>query len=373
MLATVRCLSAHGYEVTAIGTSPAAPGLWSRAVSARRLAPDARRDVDGFLRKLVTIARGSDHDVLLPGTDAALLVVSHYRELVEPYVRLGLPPHETVERALDKERLGAEAAIVGLPAPESRLCESVEAALDAARSFGFPVIVKPIHTAVEEAGATSRRASQPAADGEAVRSAWRAFGRCIVQRWDRGSVISFGGVATNQGLLGFAVSRYARLWPPQAGNVSFSETIDPPGVLVERVEALIAALGWEGVFELELIDHPGGGFSAIDFNPRPYGSLGLAAAAGVPLPALWCEWLLGGTPRPRRAAIGVRYRWEDADLRHAAWQLSHGAPALTLKVLRPQRNVTHAYLRARDPAPAVARALQLARQLPRLSTQRRAG
>ena len=83
-------------------------------------------------------------------------------------------------------------------------------------------------------------------------------GACIVQRCVSGSVVSFGGVATDSGLLGYVVSRYARTWPALAGNVAFSETIVPPAGLVEKVEELVGRIGWFGLFELELIETDGG-------------------------------------------------------------------------------------------------------------------
>jgi predicted ATP-grasp superfamily ATP-dependent carboligase len=143
--------------------------------------------------------------------------------------------------------------------------------------------------------------------------------------------------------------------------VCFSETIPRPPGLVERVEALTTELGWEGMFELELMEHPNGSFGAIDFNPRAYGSLALAVAAGVPLPALWCSWVLGERVEPMQARPGVRYRWEDADLRYLRWQLWARDLDRALRVMRPHRGVVHAYFRFSDPAPSLARMIELAR------------
>jgi len=100
----------------------------------------------------------------------------------------------------------------------------------------------------------------------------------------------------------------------------------------------------------------------IDFNPRPYGSLSLACAAGVPLPSIWCKWLLGERSLvPPGQRVGARYRWEDSDLRYAAWELRRGGVRRAASVLTPQAGVTHAYFRSADPAPFAARGLELAR------------
>lgn len=364
MLAAVRCLDGDGFEVTGVGTTRTAPGLWSRAVEDRRLAPDPRQDAEGFIEKLEEIVRATRHDVLIPGTDAALLAVSQHRDRLAPHVRLGLPDKAVVERALDRDCLASEASRVGLAPPEAQTCMTVQDALVAAESFGYPVLVKPVHTVVEQNGAFHRSASVLARDGSALESAARRFGSCIVQRQAQGNVISFGGVATGSGLIGCVVSRYKRTWPPEAGNVCFSETIASPAGLVESVQELVAGIGWEGMFELELIQSPDGTVAAIDFNPRAYGSMSLAVAAGVPLPALWCRWLLGEELNRHDARVGVRYRWEDADLRHFAWKLRKSDLASALDVIKPRSEVTHAYLTARDPGPVIARAVQLVQRTP---------
>jgi predicted ATP-grasp superfamily ATP-dependent carboligase len=360
VLATLRCLSQAGYEVTAVACTRAAPGFWSRASSARRLGPDPRDDLAGFVESLQQILRERRHDVVLPGTDAALLAISRHREGLARYARLGLPGKQIVEGALDRERLGEAASSAGLARPDERVCANLEEALEAAARFGYPLLAKPIQTVVERQGGADRRASVLARNERALASVVRSFGGCIVQRRLRGSVISFAGVATETGLLGFVVSRYARTWPPDAGNVCFSETVAAPPGLADRVEALVARLQWVGLFELELIEAADGRFAAIDFNPRAYGSMSLAVAAGVPLPALWCGWLFGERGRPRcTPRLGVRYRWGEADLSNAVWRLRGGAELTALGSLRPHKGVVHPYFQRADPVPAAARAVQL--------------
>lgn len=360
VLAAIRCLHRAGVSVTAAATTATAPGLWSRCVTRRRVVPDPAHSVAEFVDELEAILTARTHHILLPGTDASLLAVSLHRERLEAHTRLGLPEHDVVERSLDKNVLASVAAQFGLGAPETRTCRCYDEALRAARAFGYPVFVKPLHTVVETGGVTRRWASRLIMDDAGVAAAVHAFGHCIVQRRVRGSVVSLGGVATANGLLGAVASRYIRTWPPVAGNVSFSETIPMPARLEEHVTALVAQLGWIGIFELELIHDLDGSFAAIDFNPRAYGSLRLADAAGVPLAALWCRSVLGEHPASAEARVGVRYRYDDADLRHVFLQLREGHPAAAIAVARPRRRVTHAFFAADDPLPIMARGLQLA-------------
>ncbi len=311
-LAVVRCLSAGGYRVTAAAINRGSPGLWSRHCSARRLLPDPREEgVEAFVERLERLLREQPHDVLLGVRDETVYALSAHRDRIAPLVETGLPEHHVVERAMNKVLLASEAEKVGLATPEQHVCEGIDQALDAARMFGFPVVVKGVRSAEEAGGCSVRHPSVLAWEEPSLRDLQRRTATCIVQRRAAGAVVQFGAVATEDGLIGRLLTRSSRTWPPEAGNPSYIETIAVPGDLSERVAALIDAIGWRGLFQLELIELPGGALRVIDFNPRPYGSIGLARAAAAPLASLWCAWLLGERPLPpppvRDLRIGGRW------------------------------------------------------------------
>lgn len=362
-LDAVRTLAAAGYRVTSAATNRKAPGLWSRSCSVRRIIPDPRDGLDAFVTELGAIVREDPYDILIPVRDETLYALSLRRESFERYVEMCLPEHKVVERALDKACLAEEAAKVGLAPPESQICADSGQALEVARTFGFPVIVKSVQTIVEVDGRVDRFPSRFVTNESEFAEVQERTGTCIVQRREVGKVISFGGVVTERGLLASVVSRYLRTWPPLAGNATFAETIAPPGELFEQIEALMAAMGWRGIFQLELIEGDDGVIRAIDFNPRPYGSIGLATAAGAPLVAIWSAWVLGKDPAPVRARVGVRYRHEEGDARHIAWQLGAGDYRGAVASMLPRRGVVHAYAQARDPLPTLYLGAVAAREI----------
>jgi predicted ATP-grasp superfamily ATP-dependent carboligase len=357
-LAAMRCLHDAGYEVSASARARASAGLRSRAYSAHVVLPDIRLGMAAFVTRLEEFLASLPHDLILPGTDESLVAVSAHRERLGRLVELGLPSVPVVQRSLDKVALAREAERAGLAPPEGRVCATVDEALAAARDFGFPVLVKGVRTIERRGDAVIRYPSRLVADERAMRQAQEEIGTCIVQRRVAGDVLSFGGVMTDDGVIGAVLSRYRRTWPPTAGSVTCSETIAVPDGLRERVRALIAAIGWRGLFELELIE-VGGEIMAIDFNPRLYGSLTLAQASGAPLTALWCAYVLGREVTPVRARAGVVYRWEDADVRNIVWQLREGNYRPAVSAMLPRRRTAHAYFRIRDPLPLAARAAEL--------------
>ena len=112
-----------------------------------------------------------------------------------------------------------------------------------------------------------------------------------------------------------------------------------------------------------LVRRPDGSFASIDLNPRPYGSIALAIAGGADLPAIWAAWLLGEQRPYAVARAGLRYRWEDAELRRAVWELRHGNLGTAVEVARPRRHVVHPQFRWDDPGPLLARGAWFARRV----------
>jgi hypothetical protein len=97
-------------------------------------------------------------------------------------------------------------------------------------------------------------------------------------------------------------------------------------------------------------------------NPRFYTSLGLAVAAGMNLPAIWLDLLMGRVPEVPDYRVGVRFRTED-DLRSLVAQFRSGARRDALAGLLPQRGTAHGVVSLSDPRPGLAYARRIPRRL----------
>jgi predicted ATP-grasp superfamily ATP-dependent carboligase len=368
---TCECLARHGYRVGTATSDPPAPGQWSRHAGARFKLSDPRADPRRFAEQVAEAALSGDFATVLPGSDASVLALSNHRDAFAGAVQLGLPAREVVDRCVNKLTMLDDAAAAGLASPQSVACtDAVEARATASR-LGYPVLLKPRQTVFDDHGGLKQRQTLIVEDETALLEALPEFGLpCLLQSFERGGVVSIAGVAAGDRLLAVVFSRYVRTWPPQAGPVSFSRTQAPPASLVERVGGLVRTLGWQGIFELELIERPDGDFAAIDFNPRLYGSIALAARAGAPIPAVWCDWLLRGEASERIAATNVSYRWEEAEARNALRGLRRGRLREVLSVIRPRRPLARAYFRWSDPGPAIAMLLRMVKS--RLADRRSA-
>jgi len=363
-LAACRSLVALGYAVSAAADTGLAPALRSRYCDERLIVPSPKHNPAAFVSALERIALRREYTALLPGGDASLLAISRHGRRLEELVQIGLPPAATVERSVDKILLLEDGAAAGMPPPPTVVCSSPAEVGEAADEVGYPVVLKPRCSILEEASGIRHLAVAQASSRDEAESAAAALGLpLIVQRYETNvERISCGGVFALDELLGVAVARFKRTWPPGAGAASFAETVEPPDGLVESAVTLLRAVGWEGIFELEVLAFPDGRMAAMDLNPRLFGWLALAISAGANLPALWCEVLRGGRPQHVVARPGHRYRWEDAELSNLVRLLRAKRIRDAAELALPKRGVTHAHFHWRDPMPLPARAANVLRR-----------
>ena len=138
-----------------------------------------------------------------------------------------------------------------------------------------------------------------------------------------------------------------RTWPPKAGNSSLAVSVAPDEGLAERAADMLRNAGYVGMAQLQFMGRAGE-LALIDVNPRFYGSLALALACGVNLPAVWHDAVTErNTSAPSDYPVGVTYRWLGGEFLAA----THGTPRLLLERTSPPR--AGAFWSGDDPLPGV--------------------
>jgi predicted ATP-grasp superfamily ATP-dependent carboligase len=351
-LAALRALKAAGYDPLAAVTSDRDFGARSRAAAGVVEAPDAREDPEGFAATIAEAAAEASVRAVLPASDGALLALAAHADRFPAEIALGVCPPTTTVVATDKVATLTHAAEAGVNVLSARVlgAEGPPGAGD----VRFPVVVKPMRSEVPAEGQIRRYDTRRADDAEAliVALAGMPNGVGIVQAYVEGRVLNVNGVARAGEVIAEVHEEALRTWPADCGPVSYAQTIAPEAQLAEQARALIAALEWSGIFNLQFIEAEAGLF-LVDVNPRLYTSIGLAVAAGTNLPAIWVESLLGGRPEVAPYRVGVRFRSE-ADVRSLTHLFRSGARGAALAGLLPQRHTTHAIASISDPRPGLS-------------------
>lgn len=355
-LAAVRGLRAGGYVPIVAVSDGGSYAAASRYVRELIRVPSAEDMPERFTYAIAEAARDRDVAAVLPATEASLIALARHRSAID--VPLGAPPPDTVALATDKSRVLKLAAECGLAAPAAVTGPSAEL-MDRADEIGYPAILKPHRSRVELADHRlvlfrARRIDS----AEALRNALRELPDVgwVVQPFVVGELSAIAGVAWHGRLVTAVHQRSPRIWPPGVGISCYAVTVPPDLVLEARIGELLSAIGWSGIFQLQLIRPPTGPPRLIDFNPRAYGSLALAVGAGANLPAVWAALVLGDPPPPASYRSGVHYRLETDDARAVlALVRSRQLRAATSAAL-PRRRTVHAIMSVRDPGPALVAA-----------------
>jgi predicted ATP-grasp superfamily ATP-dependent carboligase len=188
-----------------------------------------------------------------------------------------------------------------------------------------------------------------------LRSAVEDLPGCVglVQPYLPGRLIAVSGIFWDGEMICAVHQSSSRTWPVDCGTISYAETVAPDRKLERAAARLLVSFSWRGLFQLQFIES-GGQMYLIDLNPRIYTSLALALAAGVNLPAIWVDLLLGRKPSSIDGyRVGVRYRHEEHDPRSLLAALKKRRIRAVLHGALPHRRTTHAVFKLEDPTPLI--------------------
>ncbi len=255
------------------------------------------------------------------------------------------PPTSTICAELARQ--------VGLDVPETYSLSADEAARGAFPA-ALPAIVKCARSEVPvNGGFQASRTRRVATREQAIAALERLPGRRgLVQPHSPGSLSSLAGVFWDGEIVAAVQQKAVRTWPVGAGQMAYAVSVAPDGAFAGRVAELLRLLGWRGMFQIQFLETAECRL-LIDLNPRVYGSLSLALAAGRNLPAVWADLITGREAAPADYVAGVSFRNEMLDaFALLAAARREGPAALARQLAAPAGS--HAYFEAGDAMPLLA-------------------
>lgn len=291
-----------------------------------------------YLESVLTTLRANPHDLLMPTFEESLLL-SEFRDEIEPHTRLLLPPFPVMWQLHHKPSLHRICQELDIPAPPT-VVPDLESPLESQVSaLRFPVVLKlPAANncigrvycdTVAELGAQF----DAIAGVQTARDAEPPF---VQQKIDGDPIYTL--MFCHEGTkLGEVIYRPLRTYPENSGTSAHRESITHPRI-AQLTERLSRATGWSGFLGLDfIVDRHDGVPYLIDANPRPTPAIHLGYLAGVDWSGIIAQIIRGERPVPAVARPGVRNRTVLLDF---GW---------LIEGLRPQRNwPTRALRRVRD-------------------------
>jgi predicted ATP-grasp superfamily ATP-dependent carboligase len=310
VLAVVRALRAAGYAPWLAESEPGTFAARSRAKAGTVRVADPALDSERFVRDLAAAAARIGAAAVLPTAEHHLPILAD-READFAGIPLGVPSSGVAERATDKGLLEHLAKDAGLrPPPTTKI---VRGDREAVVSVGFPAIIKPLRSWIRDPDGTVSRYYASFVTESQVEKAIDGLpdGEGLVQPYIPGELYSVSGVCW-EGELTCALHQISvRRWPVLVGGSSYAKTTPKNTELERGVGSLLRALKWSGPFQAQFMYGSDGEYYLLDLNPRIYGSIALATAAGLNMPAIWVDLLLGRRPHIGGYQIDVRFRHEE--------------------------------------------------------------
>jgi D-aspartate ligase len=293
-LQTARILAARGIQVTGVAADPRHYCSRTRAVRRVVASPTAGEPLIATLERIgpqVGDPAQGGPAFLVPCSDTSVLSISAARERLLPWFRFVLPPHEVVERLVDKIGFTELAQANGLAIPPTRVLRSRADAETAAAALAYPVVLKPgVKTARWQAATKAKVFRVDDAAG-----LLETYDRCaawtdslIAQTWIDGaetdlytSNLYFDRASQPQVTF---ITRKLRQWPIETGTGCLGVEARNDAVLEESIR-FFRSVDYQGLGYLELKrDARTGDHYIIEPNiGRPTGRSATAERAGVEL------------------------------------------------------------------------------------------
>lgn len=249
-----------------------------------------------YVPALLSVCQREQIDVVLPLHHEDLVQIAPKKKLFEESgFRLPIPDYPLVELAIDKYRMAKLADRSGIPIPETFLLNEVTSK-DLEQTIGFPLLVKlrsstgqrgqrRVHTAEELEAHTHSLLEQY--DPEEI----------IIQEYVPGTVrdamYTVGLLYNHNHELRACVPLKKIRSRPYTGGTAICTKAENRHDLQDMAVKLMSAVGeWIGIADIEFKIDPSGKPRYIELNPRPWGSMYGAYAAGADFPLLWVKTAL---------------------------------------------------------------------------------
>lgn len=328
--------------------------------------PNVSQEASLF-KMLIDLAQRDKLDgwLIYPNDDETVRFLASNKQQLEKYYRVTTPSWDVVKFAYDKRLTYQLAEKCGIAVPKTLyVCNIREVEqLD----IRFPVVIKP---SVKEPfyRLTKKKAirvdNQPQLVQEftGASSIVNGSGLMIQELIPGGPecLFSVGSLYKDGDFLGRVVARRPRQHPMDFGHATtYAVTVDIPK-LEESARRILGAMGYYGLSEVEfMLDPRDGQYKLLEINARPWGWHTLAIGAGVDLPYLLYQDMLGEKVKQDGFETDVKWIRAVTDIPTALMEIVKGRMRITHYLTSLKGKKQFAVLSMTDPLPFFAEILML--------------
>lgn len=305
-LATARALEEGGVSVHGVSLSPEDPGRASNRCRVIDLQLQSNEETT-LPRWVFEYARNiGGWPVVLPTSDSLALMLARHRDELKSVCRLWCNTFDQLEALISKDKLYRLASSVGIRVPPTLISPRTEELNQWCALNPGPYLVKPYyHVQGDNCKLKAKNKRFENADNlmDFVKATDDRANGLIIQRILRGGDAwmfdCYGLCDRNGHIMTMATHRRIRQYPPDFGITCYGEIpAEPRGVgergLFELTEKFLLTCHYHGIFGIEwLQDRETSELYLLDFNARPFYTIGHLRDCGLNLPMLAYRELCG--------------------------------------------------------------------------------
>jgi D-aspartate ligase len=359
-LGVVRTLGSKGIPVLLMDSDPCI-ARYSRFTKKFVKAPHPA-DSEAYLDFLMAVARKESIQgwVIFPNSDEAVYVLSRYKGILEEFYRVPTPRWEVIRNVYMKKETYRVAEENGIPVPKRYEANNLEElkGLD----LSYPLVIKPSvrHHFYNKTKIKGFRINNQ----EDLRMVYSRVSsiinpsEIIIQDFIPGgpkNLYSFCPFFKNGKIITGIAGRRARQHPMDFGHAStYVEVVDIPG-LKNLAEKFLSLINYYGIAEVEFMQDPRDNqFKLIEVNPRVWGWHTIAIAAGIDLPYLLYQDMIGEGIEVPLSTKQVKWIRLTTDVPTVFLEIAKGKMKMSEYLASMKGEKVHAVLSVDDPLPFLA-------------------
>jgi predicted ATP-grasp superfamily ATP-dependent carboligase len=251
-----------------------------------------------FLIELAKKEKISDW-VIFPNSDEAVFILSKYKDILKEYYRIPTPAWDITQNVYIKEKTYKIAEKHNIPVPKTYYPKSLEELIG--MDLQYPVVIKP--SIRDNFYSKVKTKAYRINNREELIKTYKYIctvidpSEVLIQEFIGGGpkqLFSFCPFFKNGKAATGVMARRTRQHPMDFGHATtFAETVNIPEMR-ELAEKFLSLIGYYGIAEVEFMKDPNNGnYKLLEVNPRVWGWHTLAIAAGVDLPYILYQDMIG--------------------------------------------------------------------------------
>lgn len=315
-LGASRSLGRAGIPVIGLDPDRNHAGFVSRYCDAR-ICPHPVHEPERLVDVLLQEGKQLDQPgVLSPASDAFVLFVSRYRDVLAPHFRFSLPSPEVMEAAVDKRKLYELAAAVGYHHADTHYPSTMDDIHRIKDDLAYPVYIKPYYSHLWQVHFPGiHKGIKVFTPEELVRSFERILPtgvEVMVQSIIVGPASNvrtvYAYIDEGGNPLGLLATRKIRQYPVEFGWGSMAESFHDPE-FADYGLRFFQEIGYRGFGTIEFKrDDRDGKLKITDLNPRWVKPINLPIKSGIDFPLIHYMDLVGDAPDSQMEyTAGVRW------------------------------------------------------------------